>query len=248
VDHDSGRLIISNNLGWRDVPVRAILEQTFGMKTFVESEGRAIALGEYGFGAGKDAKNMLSVDIDAGIGAAVISNGQIYHGFHQMEGEFGHNVTLPDGPVCRCGRNGCLEALASGSAIIRQVAQSRQNGGQTAIPSNLLQMPEREAMRAIFAAAQGGFDPVLQILKMAGSHLGAAIADLVNHADPELVVLCGYVVEEDNGVFVPMIQEAFEKGVFGKELRKVLLVKSSLGEDAVLIGGATMAYQDMVQC
>lgn len=248
VDQEAGRLILSSNLGWRDVPVQALLEQIFGIKTFIESEGRAIALGEYSFGAGKGAKNMLSVDIDAGIGASVISNGQIYRGFHQMEGEFGHNMILPDGPVCRCGRIGCLEAIASGSAIIRQVAQSHTASGQPAIHPTLLNMPQREAMRSIFTAARSGNELVLPILKSAGAHLGKAIANLVNHTDPELVVLCGYVAEDDPGIFLPMIQGAFEENVFGKELREIRLVQSKLREDAVLIGGATLAYQDMVRC
>ena len=245
VDADTGSLLFSSHFGWRDVPVKSILGKLLSLRTFVEEDKRAMALGEYCFGIGKKASNMVCIDIGAGIGAGLISNGQIHHGIHQMEGEIGHTLVLPDGPLCQCGKRGCLELVASGSAILRRARESLKKGEKTSISKRTIQLPDREAIRIIFQAAEKGDSLASMILQDAGHYLGLAIAAVVNYADPELVVLTGYVAEEDPGVLLKILRNIYEKEVFGKELRKVKIVKGKLGEDAVLVGAASLAYQDM---
>lgn len=248
VDPDAGSLKLSTHFGWENVPVRDILEKSLGLKTFIESEGRAMALGEYWYGAGKQAKSMLCVDIDSGIGMSFINDGNVYHGIHHMEGEVGHISVLPEGPLCRCGRNGCLEVVSSGSAIIKKAAELAAFGdrrrGSTAKIGDL---PERTAIRTVFKMAERNNPGFLKILNDAGRHIGSSIAGIVTYADPELVVLTGYVPEEDPGIFLSIIDRAYRDKVFAPDMRKTIIVKGALGEDSALIGGATLAYKEMFE-
>ncbi|MBN1444787.1 MAG: ROK family transcriptional regulator [Candidatus Omnitrophica bacterium] len=249
VDEETGCLKISSHFGWKNVPVRDTLEKMLGCKTFIESEGRAMALGEYYFGAGKKADSMLCVDIDSGIGTAFIKNGEVYHGAHNLEAELGHSLVLEDGPLCRCGRKGCLEVVSSGSAIIKRTEEMVRTGrikkqGSLAKISGL---PEREAIRIIFEMAEKKDAAVLKILEDAGYYLGLSIANMITYVDPEIIVLTGYVSEEDPGVFLNIVDKVYKEKLFLPNMRKTKIVKSALGEDSVLIGGAAVAYKGIFE-
>ncbi|MFH1903442.1 MAG: ROK family transcriptional regulator [Candidatus Omnitrophota bacterium] len=245
VNADTGSLVFSLHFGWRDVPVKNIFEEMLNLRTLVESDGRSMASGEYWFGAGKNVNNMVCVDIDAGIGVAIIANGRIYRGSHWMEGEIGHTNILADGPLCNCGKAGCLEAIASGSAILKMAKKLTAQNKNSSILKNISGLSDRQAIRKIFQAAEEGDQIARKIVQNAGYYLGLAIAGVVNYTDPELVVLTGYVSEEDTGILLKTIRESFQKAVFGKDLRKVDVVKGVLGEDAVLVGAAAFAYQEL---
>ncbi|MFH2069553.1 MAG: ROK family transcriptional regulator [Candidatus Omnitrophota bacterium] len=245
VNADTGSLVFSLHFGWRDIPVKNIFEEMLNLRTLVESDGRAMASGEYWFGAGKNVNNMVCVDIDAGIGSAIVSDRKIYHGSHQMEGEIGHTITFGDGPLCDCGKTGCLEAIASGSAILKMAKELTAREKSNFDLENMDRLSDRQAIRKIFQAAEEGDQVARKIVQNAGYHLGIAIASVVNYTDPELVVLTGYVSEEDTGIFLKTIQESFQKAVLGEGLRKVDVIKGVLGEDAVLVGAAAFAYQEL---
>ncbi|MFH0796367.1 MAG: ROK family protein [Candidatus Omnitrophota bacterium] len=236
VDSQIGSLVYSAHLKWRNLPVKSILEKTMGLPTFVDNEGRAMALAEYWFGMGKPSRHMVTVDIDAGIGSATILDGRLLYGTHQMEGEIGHTLVLPDGPLCRCGRRGCLETISSGSAILRRVRES--------LPK-ISDLPERQVMKMVFQEAKKGDGVAFQVIRDASYHLGRAIAGIVNYADPDMVVLTGYVAEADPGILLTLIQKEFRQAVFKDKRRKIEIVKGKLGENAVLIGNACLAYQEM---
>jgi len=236
VDSQIGSLVYSAHLKWRNLPVKSILEKTMGLPTFVDNEGRAMALGEYWFGMGKPSRHLVTVDIDAGIGSATILDGRLLYGIHQMEGEIGHTLVLPDGPLCRCGRRGCLETISSGSAILRRVRES--------LPK-ISDLPERQAMKMVFQTAKKGNGVAFKIIQEAGCYLGKTIASIVNYADPDMVVLTGYVAESDPGIFLALIQEEFQQAVFKDKRRKIEIVKGKLGKNAVLIGNACLVYQKM---
>jgi len=245
-DPDGGSLVFSSHLGWRNVPIRKILEQSTRLKVFVESEARATALGEYWFGAAREIDNLICVLVNDGIGAAIIIKDKVYHGSHQMEGEIGHTVVLKNGSFCSCGKNGCLETIASGLAILERTktefikekdcAVSKESCGWTL---------NRLAFRRVIHAADEGNRSACRVLQEAGRYLGVTISGAVNYADPGMVVLTGYVAEEDTGVILESIRKVFEESALDDGLRKVEIVKGNLGEDAILIGSATLAYQNM---
>jgi len=245
VDVDTGSLVVSSHFGWHNVPIKNILEKSLGLKTFVESDGRTMALGEYWFGAGKKNNKMVCLDIDAGIGMAIISNGQIYYGAHQMEGELGHNIVFTDGLVCRCGKRGCLETIASGMAIAKRARELVNKGEGGDLLKKAVKTSDRLAVRAIFQKAAKGNGFARQIIQDVGYQLGVTACNIVNFVDPDIIVLTGYVIEEDPGILLETIRRAFKETTPYRELRQTKVVKGMLGEDASLVGCATLAYQDM---
>ncbi len=246
VDPEAGSVLLSLHLGWRNAPVRRMLEETTGFKAYVDSEGRTMALGEYWFGAGRDVEHMLSVYIEGGLGTASVYDGVVRYGFHHMEGEIGHIVAEEGGRRCRCGRNGCLEAFAAGAGMIESAAIQLKRGTKTSLDPLLAGYPERRAVRAIFEAAARGDACARTIVREAGRMVGTALANVVNYADPERIVLMGYVPEEDRaGLYLAAIRESFDEKVFARDQRTVDIVKGTLGGDAILMGGATMAYRQM---
>lgn len=244
VDHDKGVLVLCNRFGWRNVPVKELIEKEFGIRTFVESDGRAMALGEHWYGIGKGTGDMIVVDIDAGIGAAVISDGRIARGRHSMEGEMGHNLIIPDGPLCICGKRGCLEAVASGSAIISKIRRGLKEGIKSSISDSINSPSTIVAIRAVFQAAKEGDEFAIQVINEAGYYLGLAIAGVINYADPELVVLTGCVTYESKGMLLKIIKEIVQEHVVDNSSRIIRIEEGVLGDNAALIGAATLVYRE----
>jgi len=121
----------------------------------------------------------------------------------------------------------------------------REGEKKTAIPKEISRLPERQAIKLIFQAAEQKDKFAIRIFREAGQYLGLSIANIVNYMDPEMIILTGYTIEEDPGIFLKIVQEEYRKLAFGNELRKVSIVKSILGEDVFLIGTATLAYQNI---
>ena len=242
-DSGEGMLILSNRFGWRNVPVRDLLKKSYGLKTFVEGDGRAMALGEYHYGAGKAVTNMVCIDMDSGIGSAAVLNGSVYHGAFSMEGEIGHIQAVSDGPKCRCGKRGCLETVASGSALIARVRRALENGEKFKGLHLKNSLPEHLLAKAIFQAAQED-EGVLGMVEEIGCHLGLAVANVINYSDPELVVLTGYMIHESGELLSNIIEEVAREQLVAGASRKVRIEKGVLGDNAALIGAASLVYQD----
>jgi Transcriptional regulator/sugar kinase len=121
VDFERGTVYLSHHVpGWENFPLKAELERYFGVPVTVDNDANAGTLGEWMFGAGKGVNDLLYVNIGTGIGGGIVSGGKLVRGWRNLAGEIGHMTVKPDGPTCTCGRKGCLEALASGSAIGRE--------------------------------------------------------------------------------------------------------------------------------
>lgn len=240
VDAQSGVLIDCVRLGWKNIPFKEIFEKQFGLNTYVENDGRASALGEFVAGAGKPVRNLVYLVLGSGIGAAIIQEGRLFHGPHQMEGEIGHTVKDPSGPICKCGKRGCLEALASGPAIITAANNAALPGLEEIISKGT----EEEAFRHVLRMAEQGNATAKQILENAARLLGHAVADVINLLDTEMVILAGYMAEEDSEYFPEMIRKTAMAHCLDNPKRKVRIVRSVLGHDAALVGGAMLACQD----
>src|SRR3970040_2020588 len=114
--------------GWKDVPLAALVGEKLGLPCWIENDANAAALAEHRLGAGRGSEQMLLVTLGTGIGGGLILDGHLYHGASGGAGEIGHMQLEPEGPVCGCGRRGCLEALASGVALVREAATVGQAG------------------------------------------------------------------------------------------------------------------------
>ncbi|HEY6542876.1 MAG TPA: ROK family protein, partial [Ktedonobacteraceae bacterium] len=164
LDSERGMVIFSPNLGWRDVPLAALLSEMLGTRVRIEDDARCAALGEARRGGARGAQNAVYVTISTGIGGGVILNGSIYRGSHGCAGEVGHMTLAADGPPCACGNMGCFESLASGTAIAAHARQAVLHGDETLL-ARFRAEPALLTAEQVIDAANMGDDVALRILE-----------------------------------------------------------------------------------
>ncbi len=220
---NEGLVTWAPSLGWRDLPLRDILQDRFGLPAVVENDVNLAALGEYGFGAGRGAASMVLIAIGTGIGAGIVIDRQIYRGFNQSSGEVGY---LPPTPA-HLGRPyagfGALESLASGSGIQRRAAAWFEMQGQNAPPGLDAEM--------VFNAAREGQVWACQVIEETVDYLAQAVAAVSTVLDPQIVVLGGGVARSADMLIGPILQRL--DGVLPVQPH---IVQSALGWRATVMG------------
>ncbi len=246
IDSRTGVVTAPPNLpGWRDVPLKQLIEEKLGLPTFLENDANAAALGEYRFGAGQGVQNMIYVTVSTGIGGGLILNGQLYGGATGAAGEIGHMTVLPWGPYCGCGNRGCLEALASGTAIAREGRELVRRGVPTLIAELAEGNPERVTAKLVAEAAHRGDIEAQEILREAMAYLGVGMANLVNLFNPELIVIGGGLTKLGEELFGP-VRRAIERRAFPAAARVVHVVPAQLGDDVGVLGAAAVAIAQTI--
>jgi len=205
------------------IPLKEELGGRTGLGVTVENDANAAAWGEFRFGAGQDVDNLVFVTLGTGVGGGVISHGVLLRGAHGMGGELGHITIQPGGPRCGCGNRGCLEALASGTAIGRRAGEVASEHPDSALGS-LASAPLGED---VLGLARQGDGAALEVLREAGTWLGIGLAMFVNVFDPEVIAIGGGVSEAGDLMLEPA----------RRELR---LRSCSPARDLVEIRGATL--------
>ncbi|QGP92621.1 Glucokinase [Neomoorella glycerini] len=239
-DGDSGRVLLSANLNWRNVPVSEILAKELDLPLFLENDARAAAWGEKCFGHGRQVENLLYIAIGTGIGGGLILGGRIYRGHHGNAGEIGHMVVAPAGPRCGCGNHGCWEALASGKAIASRAAALLAAGR----PSSLREIIDRNEELTAFhvaTAAAAGDQLAQEVMEEAAGYIGLGIASLVTIFDPELVVLGGGV-SRTGSLLLPTVIQVVRQRALPPAAGDVQIVLSSWPEMAGVVGAAAVAF------
>lgn len=240
VDPVRGVGIASVNLNWRNVPVRAELQERLGLPCFIENDVKAAALGEARYGAGRGLDSLVFLIIGTGIAASVVQNHTILRGSHGIAGEIGHAIIEPDGPVCKCGGRGCFEALASGPAIAARAVAKLQAGGSSPLAS----LPEITA-EDVFEAAAGGDPLALQTIREVAAYVAFVVQFLALAYDPQVIVLGGGISLTGNLFFDPirhaLEKQARENWVFREMYSPELVQVTRMGADIAVIGAAALA-------
>lgn len=229
VDVSGGRVVEPPNLpGWRDVPLRDQLAARLGRPVTLDNDANAAGLGEARFGAGRGASPLIYLTVSTGIGGAILIDDRLVHGAAGAAGELGHLVLLPGGPRCGCGGHGCLEALASGTAIAREAAARMA--------------PRKEPWTAedVAALAAQGDSEAGAILDEAMRYLGLGVAGLVNALNPARVVIGGGLTALGDRLFQP-VRRAIDEHANPVAARSVTVVPAALGADVGIIGAAALA-------
>ena len=246
VDTAEGMVITSIDYNLKHVDFHTPLQDHFKMPVFIENSSKVMAIGEKWFGAGTNCDDFALVTVGRGIGAALIINGEIYRGFNNMSGELGHMVINPNGPICKCGRQGCLETMASGKAIANQ-ARNLVAGGSA---SKMLELAggnvDKINSDIVFKAAEMGDVLARRIADEAVYNLSIGLTNLVCLFDCQRIVLTGYVVK-DNDYLLQKVSEninATRSLYYGNVPVEVRL--SKLGEEAAVIGAAALPLQNFV--
>lgn len=243
VDAD-GVVRYAPNIAWADFPLAEQLRRVLGGPVTVDNDANVAAWGEYRAGAGRGAhSDMLLLTIGTGVGGGLVIGDRLLRGAHGLGAELGHIIVAEGGPRCPCGNAGCLEALASGTAVGR-MAREALASGQPSAPSALADVtPADLTGKAVTTAAASGDDLAIAVLARAGFWLGVGIASLVNAIDPETVVVGGGAMEAGELLLAPA-RAAFEERLLGRAHRPLpSITRASLGDDAGLIGAALLAME-----
>lgn len=238
----SGVLLTGPNLpGVADLDVSQALAGSLGRPVVVDNDANCAAWGEYRRGAGRGADDAVLVTLGTGIGAGIISKGQLVRGAHGLAGEPGHMIVNPAGPRCPCGQRGCWERFASGSGLAFLAREAADAGRAEQVVA--LAGGDREAVRGehLTAAARAGDDDALAVMDEFAWWVALGLANLANILDPELLIIGGGMVEEAD-LFLEPARRAYASLVLGGARRpEVPLVAAQLGERAGAVGAALLA-------
>jgi glucokinase len=243
VDRSRSKVLLAPNLAWRDIDLRAELEPRLDVPVLIENDANAAAWGEFTYGAGHDVDDLLLVTVGTGIGGGVVLDGQLYRGAFGVAGEVGHLRVVRDGQLCGCGKHGCFEQYASGSALVRNARAAAASGGHAAdaVVERAGGDPDRIDGKMITDAAQEGDAFAIEQLANLGRWLGEGIAALATVLDPAAVAIGGGVSEAGDLILEPL-RVAFAKHLSGLPHRPLAEIRSAtLGNRAGLIGAADLA-------
>lgn len=247
VNTRAGLSILSSTIDfWRDVPLRERFREEFGVPCVVGSNTRTRAVAEQVLGAGQGTEDMIYIEYGAGIGAGIITAGRLLEGHGWAAGEFGHTHVTENGPPCKCGSFGCLEAIAGMSALEAKLQRALREGGT----SRCLDMAGGDLRLItgwhVLEAAKDGDKMSMALVEEMGLHLGLGVANLVNLFNPEMVILDGRLA-----IAGPLLLEQVQRMV----RRQALAYSSSgltfrfgtLGTEAGLLGAGLLALEKLFE-
>ncbi len=242
VDTEAGRVIFAPNLpGWKDVPLKKNLEKLLEVPVFLGNDCNVCTLGVFDQEYKAKPRDLIGIFIGTGIGGGLILNGDLYHGHNLTAGEIGHMVIEVNGPKCGCGNRGCFEALASRTAIFREIQAAVKAGQETLLTDmlgkDLSDMRSGDLRKAI----RRGDKLVTKIVEAAAEFAGIGVANLINVLNPELVVIGGGVIEALAEEMMPTLIKAAKEHVMPGTMSGIEIKASKLGDNAGITGAAVLA-------
>ncbi len=240
IDPVGGVVSYANNLGFIDVPMAKMLNERTGIDFYLENDANAAAYGEFVAGAGKGTKNFIMITLGTGVGGGIIVNGKIYSGSNYAGGELGHTVINMDGEMCTCGRQGCWEAYASATALIRQTKQAMIKYSDSIMWK--LCGNDINAVNGItaFDAMRQGDAAGKYVVEKYINYIAVGIANNINIFQPEIICIGGGISKEGDNLIVPL--KSFVDGEnYARNIDKKAEIKTALlGNDAGIIGAANI--------
>lgn len=241
VDVDRSTVTFAPNIAWRDEPLGRRLEQLTGRSVVVENDANAAAWGEFRFGAGSDIDDMVLVTVGTGVGGGIVHRGELVRGGFGAAGEIGHLRVVRDGRPCGCGRRGCFEQYASGSALVAAARERLADGGP-ATEALARAAGDADGLTGpmITTLAQDGDQLAIDLLAELGRWLGEGCADLVAVLDPRVIAIGGGVAAAGELLLGP-VREAFEAHLPAAGHRRAAQIRlATLGQRAGLLGAADL--------
>lgn len=232
VEFAQGIIRLSHHVpGWENIPLRSILEDEFCCSIRIDNDANVAAWGEYRFGAGREHESLGYITVSTGVGGGFILNGKIWRGAQGMAGEIGHTVVDPSGPSCLCGKQGCVERLASGPYMAQDYMATADSG--KVISQNAASMTGEQLAKL----AEKGDRLAQRILSRGAWAVGVGIGNAANLINPGLFILGGGVVKSGDLWWEPMRRSARETAL--PEIA-VDIVSAELGDDAPLWGAVAL--------
>ena len=243
IDLDKGLVTLSPNLpGWYNIPLRDIVKDKYRVNTFLINDASAAAWGEHHFGVGRGVNNLILLTLGTGIGGGVIINGELYSGPCGSAGEIGHTTIDVNGPRCSCGNVGCLEMLASGTAVAQGAIRRISQGERSSLAEIVDGKVGNITAEAVGAAAKNGDSLALEVISKAATYLGAGMVNLVNIFNPEMIIIGGGMAPMGD-LLLDTARKVVKERAFPLSAQAVRIVTAQLGDNAGVLGAAVFARQ-----
>lgn len=243
VDLERGYLMETPNLGIWDFPLKDRLQEELGTRVIMENDVNAGMYGEFVFGAARGYRHIVAIYPGTGVGGGIIIDGRLYRGVSGSAGEIGHMKIQVEGKLCGCGQRGCLEAMASKTAIAKDLAHLALTGRAPSILEKAGTDFDKIKSGMIKKSIQAGESAVLELVERAAWYLGIGIANIVNIFNPQLVVLGGGLMGKLNKWMLPVTEKALQENAMPFLLKQVKLVAAELGDDSVALGVGVLARE-----
>jgi glucokinase len=244
IDQERGEAISSVNLPIVDLPIREIVSERVGLPTFLDNDGNVAALAEFQYGAARGKPTMVMLTIGTGIGGGLILGGEIFRGSTGAGAELGHVVIQADGPPCQgnCPNHGCVEALASGTALGREGRAAAESAPDSALGKLLAEDKKVDGL-TVTEAALAGDATAITVFELIGSRLGVACSSFANIFQPDLIVIGGGVIAAGDLLLEPARKEVRERAL--RPMNETPILEATLGNDAGMIGAAALARTEL---
>ncbi len=226
IDHDKGIVRFLPNIpGWRNVPLRSILQKKVGLPVPIDNDVKLITLAEWKFGAGRGESNLICITLGTGVGSGLILNNSLYRGEANAAGELGHVPLNEAGPICNCGGQACFEAYVGNRRLYALADSMMKSTGMTT--------------EKMFALANKGNKQALLFWKTAATHIGHGLVGVVNLLNPKLIIIGGGVANNEKYLF-KTIQAVIKKRAMHVQGGMVRIKRAKFGDDAGIIGAQVL--------
>ena len=246
VDDRAGVILHAEDLGWHNIPIGETVLRQIGLPAAALNRHRACALAEASYGIYKKAGTHIYLGIDTGIIAAVIVNGALLTGANHCAGEIGHTIVDPNGAVCRCGKRGCLQAMASLGTLNRIIGEAYRRGATPPPEDHFLEYLQKGLIipgEVIMEAACKRHPVALESLREIAKYLGLAIGNLINLLNPQTVILGGSLVFSRHELLTELVTAEVAKCAMGYPFSAVRILSSRLGIYGGAIGAASLPLE-----
>jgi glucokinase len=245
LNRQTGTIINTPNLGWRNFPLRDLISNAVGLPAALDNDANCATYGEWWLGAGRNVDNLVGFTLGTGIGGGIVLDGQIFHGVSDVAGEIGHMTIDSTGRKCNCGNYGCLEAYASGPAIALRAVEGIEAGAESVLPDLVNGKLERITAATVYEGAVVGDAYANEVMKETAKFLGAGIANIINILNPEMVVIAGGVTRAGDHLFVPLRAE-IRRRAFKSAEEACQIVPAKLMGTAGVIGAIAMFNNEVL--
>jgi predicted NBD/HSP70 family sugar kinase len=248
VDSDTGVIIHADDMGWRQVGLGERIRKAVGMDAIIMNRYRASGLAEARFGVGRNVKNLVYIGVGTGICAAFINDGVLLEGANFSAGEIGHILVDPEGPLCGCGKRGCLQAMASSPALVervRKIHDSMQKKNKKLPPNplwDILHDPSLLSGELIGEEANRGNAVALAAMEKVAEILGIVAANLINTVNPQKIIIGG-TLGDTGPLLTRLISREVEKRAMKTPLQAVTIEQGLLGPRAAALGAACLSLR-----
>ena len=237
-----GVVIFCTNLGWRNVPIRAEIQQYINKPVFIDNDATVAGWAEYKAGVSRNTNSSVFLTLGTGLGSGIILNGRIWAGAHGAGGELGHTVIEEGGVPCTCGKRGCTERYCSATAIIRMAKEACADAPNCAIMRAVDGDMDKINAKIVLDAAKDGDTVAVQVFNNFIKYLALAVNNVISSFDPDMIVLGGGVSRAGD-FLLDALKAALPPYLFYPTLPQPELRIASLGNEAGIIGAALLGKE-----